>query len=84
MPATLDIRPLSLHIEPGVNLELHETLRYALDTGEHIAQWGPYECRPELYYRTVVQKDFLESGAMGYQCIDTIGEAGRTGLWRQP
>jgi hypothetical protein len=80
MPATLDIRPWSFQIEPGVNLGLHETLRYALDTGEHIAQWGPSECRPELYYRASVQKDFLESGRMGYQCIDTVGEAGRTGL----
>jgi hypothetical protein len=80
MPATLDIRPWCFEIETGVNLGLHETLRYTIDTGEHIAQWGPAECRPELYYRAVVQKEFLESGRMGYQCIDTAGVAGRTGL----
>jgi hypothetical protein len=80
MPATLDIRPWRFRIEPGVNLGLHETLRYALDTGEHIAQWGPCECRPELYHRAAVQKEFLESGGMGYQCVDTVGQAGRTGV----
>lgn len=80
MPATLDIRTLSFKIEPGANLGLDKTLRWALGTGQHIAQWGPYECRPELYYRAVVQQQFLTSGRMGYQCIDTMGEAARTGL----
>jgi hypothetical protein len=79
MPATLDVHAWSFWIEPGVNLDLHETLRYALDTGKRVVQWGPHECRPELYYRAVVQKEFLEGGGMGYQCIDTVGEAGRTG-----
>lgn len=79
MPATLAIRPWSFHIEPPANLGLHETLHYALNAGERVAQWGPYECRPELYYRAVVQQEFLESGHMGYQCVDTVGEAGRTG-----
>ncbi len=78
MPATLEIRPWSFRVEPPVNLGLHETLRYVLDMGERVAAWGPYECRPELYYRAVVQKKFLESGRFGYQCVDTVGEAG----WR--
>ncbi|MDB5310458.1 MAG: hypothetical protein JWO38_4660 [Gemmataceae bacterium] len=79
MPATLDIRPWRFRIEPGSNLELHQTVKYALATGEHVDQWGPYESRPELYYRAAVQKEFLEGGGMGYQCVDTVGEAGRTG-----
>jgi hypothetical protein len=41
--------------------------------------WGPYECRPAFFQRFVVQKQFMESGQMKYQCVDTIGEAGRTG-----
>jgi hypothetical protein len=40
---------------------------------------GPYECRPHLYYRSLVQKDFLESGQIGYQAIDVVGEAARKG-----
>jgi hypothetical protein len=80
VPATREIRPLSFQIEPGANLGLDQTLRWALSTGQRLAQWGPYECRPELYYRALVQQGFLESGRMGYQCIDTAGEAARTGL----
>ncbi len=79
MPATLEIRPWCFHIEPPVNLNLHETLQYVLGMGERVAQWGPYECRPELYYRAVAQKQFLESGRIGYQCVDTVGEAGWLG-----
>ena len=37
--------------------------------------WGPYEIPPGLYRKLLLQKQFIESGAIGYQCIDTIGEA---------
>jgi hypothetical protein len=79
LPATLEIHPWNLYTERAVNLDLHETLRYALANGERVSQWGPYECRPNLYYRLLVQKEFLESGRIGYQCIDTVGESARTG-----
>lgn len=75
----LFLRPWSFRTERGVNLGLHETFRYVLDQGEHVSQWGPYECRPNLYYRFCLQKEFLESGRIGYQLIDTVGEAARTG-----
>jgi hypothetical protein len=79
LPATLDIHPLSFHVETGINVDLHETIEYVLGNKEEVSQWGPYECRPRLYYRSKVQKEFLESGAVGYQCIDDIGEAARKG-----
>jgi hypothetical protein len=41
--------------------------------------WGPYECRPSFYRRFLIQKEFIEGGRVGYQAIDTVGEAGRTG-----
>ncbi len=41
--------------------------------------WGPYEVRPELARRFAVQKAFMESGRVGYQAVDTVGEAARTG-----
>src|SRR4029077_5181150 len=67
LPATLKIRAWIFRVEKGTNLGLHETLRYALANGERVSQWGPYECRPRLYYRFLVQKEFLESGRIGYQ-----------------
>jgi len=79
MPSTLQIRCWSPRIERGENLGLQETLRWAQGTGQRIAQWGPCECRPELFYRLATQHQFLESGRIGYQCIDTMGEAFRTG-----
>lgn len=79
MPHTLDINPLSLHVEPGVNLDLHESLLTALANRERVSMWGPYECRPSFYRRFLIQKEFLDSGRVGYQCCDDCGESGRTG-----
>lgn len=79
MPATLDIRPLSPCVEPGVNLELHGTIQEMMRHNEHLALWGPYEVGPVMYRRFLVQKQFLESKQIGYQCIDSFGEAACTG-----
>jgi hypothetical protein len=74
MPADLDIQPWVFRPEPGRNLELHETIIFALGERERVAQWGPYEIRPGLYRRFLMQKAYMESGRVGYQCIDTVGE----------
>ena len=74
MPADLNIQPWRFTPEPGRNLELHETVRMALGFREHVALWGPYEIQPQLYRRFLLQKAFPESGQVGYQCIDTLGE----------
>jgi hypothetical protein len=79
LPATLVVHPMSFHVETGVNVDLHETIEYALVHKEHVSEWGPYECRPRLYYRSRVQKGYLESGEIGYQAIDVVGEAARNG-----
>jgi hypothetical protein len=79
MPASLDIRPLALAPEKGANLELNFTIEEMLRHDERVSVWGPYEVRPGLYQRFLVQKQFLESGAIGYQCVDTIGRSARFG-----
>jgi len=79
MPATLDIHPWDFTIEPGVNLDLDASVRMALDNDERVSLWGPYEIAPGLYRKLMIQKGFVESGAIGYQCVDTVGEAGETG-----
>jgi hypothetical protein len=80
LPTTLDIHPLRFQVEPGTNVDLHSTIQNSLRTDQQIAMWGPYEVSHTLAYRFRTQKDFLESGAVGYQCVDNIGEAARTGL----
>jgi hypothetical protein len=79
LPATLDIHPLRFRVEEGANVGLHETIEYALANKEEVSEWGPYECRPRLYYRSAIQKEYMESGQIGYQCIDDLGEAARKG-----
>jgi hypothetical protein len=66
-------------VEPGRNYELHETMRFALGTNQSVAYWGPYEVWHGFAHRFTVQKQFLDSGAIGYQCIDSWGEAARLG-----
>jgi hypothetical protein len=79
LPAKVDIEPLRFTVEPGANFDLCATLKIVRDTDQKIALWGPYEIGHRLYHRFQVQKAFLESGAIGYQCIDNVGEAARNG-----
>src|SRR3954467_1812332 len=75
MPASLDIHPTSFRVEPGANLKLHFTIEEMLRHDERVSVWGPYEVSPGFYHRFLTQKGFLESGVIGYQCIDAVGEA---------
>jgi hypothetical protein len=70
MPATLEIRPLAPLPEPGANLDLHTTLRTVLAHREAVAQWGPYQIRPEVYQAALLQKARLESGQVRYKACD--------------
>ncbi|HVK10863.1 MAG TPA: hypothetical protein VM597_18990 [Gemmataceae bacterium] len=79
MPATLEIRPWRFRVEPGVNLGLTASVEWALADGQRVSAWGPYELRPGVYAKFRMQMAFLETGRVGYQCIDSTGEAGRTG-----
>jgi hypothetical protein len=79
LPTTLEVHPWYFRVEQGYNLRLDETFQTVLKNNERISEWGPYECRPHLYYRSLVQKDFLESGQIGYQAVDVVGEAARKG-----
>ena len=79
LPATLFIRPLRLRVEPGINLDLHATIDEVRRNGELVSIWGPFEIWYGLYHRFIVQKKFLDSGVIGYQCADTLGEAYRCG-----
>lgn len=79
LPCKMDIDALSRHVEPGRNFPLEETIANSLRTKQEIAMWGPYEVWHGFAFRFRTQKAFLDSGAVGYQCIDTRGEAAREG-----
>src|SRR6185437_11165611 len=78
LPSTGDIRPLSRSVEPARNFSLQETLDLVLKDRQSVQMWGPFEVWHGFAYRYQTQKEFLDSGAIGYQCNDSIGEA-RTG-----
>jgi hypothetical protein len=72
LPRSLVLHPLSPISQEGVNLGLHDTLRYALDNRECITLWGPYEICPELFYKAVRRKAYLEAGKPDYNVVDRI------------
>jgi hypothetical protein len=75
MPAKLFINTFQPLVEQGVNLTMTQSIEMARTYGERVSLWGPYEIPPGLYRKLLIQKEFIESGAIGYQCIDTMGEA---------
>ena len=80
MPADLKIKPLYLFVEPARNLSYDFTIQWTRNaTRERISLWGPYEADPQLYERFLARKAVLESGALGYQCLDFLGEAAAQG-----
>ncbi len=71
LPADLKVRTRALLPECGHNFGLHETLRYVLDSGEHVSMWGPYRINEELYYGALRQVGVLESGEVRYKALDS-------------
>src|SRR5690606_15226789 len=70
LPRSLVIRVWALTAEPGVNLDLHSTMRYVLDNGERVSMWGPYEVDEELFVLAADQLDLLNSGQVRYKAVD--------------
>jgi len=79
LPSALRVRTWDLRVEPGVNLDLHHSIEEMRAQRQRVALWGPYEIRPDLYFNVLPQKAFLESGRLGYQALDIVGEAGSNG-----
>jgi hypothetical protein len=70
LPRSLNILILRRASEPGVNLDLHQTIELGLGHGARVSQWGPFQIKEELYERALVQIKRLNSGAIGYKALD--------------
>ncbi len=70
LPQTLQVRPFRCRSEPGVNLTLEATLRWACDNNMRVSLWGPYEIEGEFYH--IVYNEYLkmQSGVYRYKAID--------------
>jgi hypothetical protein len=70
MPQSLDIVILRRQPEPGANLDLESSLRWAEARNCRVSIWGPYQIKKELYDRAVEQEARLNSGQVLYKAID--------------
>jgi hypothetical protein len=71
LPRSLKVRVWSPRPEPGINLDLHQTLAFARHNREHVTLWGPFVIGTELYHRALHVKQVLESGVAQYRAIST-------------
>jgi hypothetical protein len=71
LPRSLDVRVLNPFPEPGVNLDLHQTIAAELAHGDSITMWGPFVHLPMVYERANRVASILESGAAQYRAIST-------------
>jgi hypothetical protein len=70
MPESLNIFVLRRRPEPGANLDLASSLRWAESRNCRVSMWGPYQIKKELYERAVKQETRLASGSVLYKAID--------------
>jgi ABC-type phosphate/phosphonate transport system substrate-binding protein len=74
LPRSQRIEVARIQSEPGMNLDLQQTLNFAREISARVYEWGPYRIRPELYERSLRQIDRLNSGRIQYKVLD--------GAWR--
>ncbi|WP_422928958.1 hypothetical protein [Singulisphaera sp. PoT] len=74
LPASLKVRVWALRPEPGVNLDLYNTLDFVARDGQSVAMWGPFEILGQVYNRSLKVKEILEGGAVDYRAISTARE----------
>jgi len=70
-PATLRVRVLAASAEPGVNLDLDQTLRVVTGRGERVTLWGPFEISPKVYEKSLHVWGVVQAGGARYRAIDS-------------
>jgi hypothetical protein len=78
LPQTLKVRPFRCHDEPGVNLTLDATLKWACANGLRVSQWGPYEIDEAFFFRIYHRYARIENGDFHYKAIDPLYRGART------
>jgi hypothetical protein len=71
LPQTLDVNVWTPFPEPGINLDLYQTLDAMSRNNEHVTMWGPFVVLPQVYERSLRVKEILDSGAAQYRAIST-------------
>jgi hypothetical protein len=71
LPQSLDVQTWTLLPEPGVNLDLYQTLDAVYRDRENVTMWGPFRIMPLVYERSLGVKAILDSGRAEYRAIST-------------
>lgn len=71
MPASLDVKVWNPFPEPGVNLDLEQTLQFAAQHQESITLWGPFRIGKAIYERSLKIHEIVDSGVVEYRAIST-------------
>jgi hypothetical protein len=71
LPRTLEVHVWRPCPEPGVNLDLYQTLDFAHADCQSVTMWGPFLIRREGYEKSLRVLQALASGAVEYRAIST-------------
>ena len=71
LPQTLEVKVWRPWPEPGVNLDLYQTLQAVYDHKESVTMWGPFVIRKEVYDKSLKVLGVIGSGAARYRAIST-------------
>ena len=71
LPQSLEVRVWRPWPEPGVNLDLYQTLEAVYTHRERVTMWGPFLVDRRLYERSQWVLQIIASGAPQYRAIST-------------
>jgi len=66
MPRSMNIKVLRKIPEPGINLTIPQTLKWAKSVGDTVTIYGPYRISEDLYNRAKKKVEDLNSGKVKY------------------
>ena len=78
LPQTLKVKPYRRYDEPGYNLTLEETLRWAAKNHMQVKEWGPFVIEEDFYWRVYREYVRFESGGYRYKAVDPANRGSRT------
>lgn len=73
LPAAGPVQPLRLRSVQGKNWSLEETFAITAKNNARVSMWGPFETDAPRYNLAVAQAATLESGAVRFRSIDSLG-----------
>jgi hypothetical protein len=71
LPRTLEVKVWRPWPEPGINLDLYQTLQTVYAHNESVTMWGPFVIRKEVYDKSLWVMQLIATGAPQYRAIST-------------